>query len=50
MKVEKNDIGAVFDYTSKYNDDSQMREVFPEIETILKGKLEQSSQKIFSFL
>lgn len=50
MKVEKKDMWAVFDYTSKYDDDSAMREVFPEIEAPLKGKLEQTSEKIFSFL
>jgi D-alanine-D-alanine ligase len=50
MKVEKKESGAVFDYTSKYEDESSMKETFPNIEAWLKERLENSSKRIFDFL
>lgn len=45
MFVEKNNKDDFFDYESKYESESGMRETFPEIDISLKNKLHQATQK-----
>ena len=39
----------MFDYEAKYEDDSKIQEVFPEIEVTLKTKLEVATRKISNY-
>ena len=49
MKLEKQSNEELFDYNSKYEDDSKIKEVFSEISEPLKSKLEDVSIKIYNF-
>jgi len=48
MKLEKNS-SDFFDYTSKYENNSKMKETFPEIENKLKEELIEKTKKIYNF-
>jgi len=45
MFVEKDNNDAMFDYESKYESDSAMRETFPEIKSSLHKSLIEHTQK-----
>jgi len=48
MKLEKSE-NDFFDYTSKYEDNSRIKEIFPEIEETLKYRLISDKKKIYNF-
>jgi len=48
MKLEKKQ-GDFFDYTSKYEDNTKIKETFPEIEKYLEKKLIEKTEKIYDF-
>ena len=48
MKLEKSE-NDFFDYTSKYEDNSRIKEIFPEIEETLKYRLISDTKKIYNF-
>lgn len=45
MFVEKNNKEDFFDYESKYENESGMRETFPELNIVLRNELTQAAQK-----
>lgn len=49
MKLEK-DNDFIFDYESKYENDEQIKETFPEIEKTLELKLQNDTKKIYKYL